>query len=183
MVSNKRVSQEILARAKKIRVIAMDVDGVLTKGELIILDSGEELKIWDIKDRFAYTLLRRSGAGIKLGWITGRGSRQITVRAKELKIDYVYQNVADKLKPIEEIIKKGGYRYENLCYIGDDWLDIPVLKRVGLAVCPADAVADVCRYAHYMTTVEGGRGVLREVAEIILKSQGVFNRVFRNYAK
>ncbi|MBU2567844.1 MAG: HAD hydrolase family protein [Elusimicrobia bacterium] len=179
----KTISRGILARAKKIKIIVMDVDGVLTKGELIILDSGEEMKIWDIKDRLAYTIIRKSGLGIKLAWITGRESRQVTARAKELKIDYVYQGVADKLKPIEEIIKKGGYRYEDVCYIGDDWLDIPILKRAGLAVCPADAVPDVFRYAHHRTKVEGGKGVLREVAEIILKSQSAFNKVFGGYAK
>lgn len=177
------MKKEILNRAKNIELIAMDLDGVLTRGEMLVLDSGEEIKVWDIKDRMAYTILKKSGLNIELAWISGRASKQIETRAKELKIKYFYQGVPDKLVSFEEIIKNGNYEYSQVAYLGDDWLDIPVLKRAGLAICPKDALPDVKRFAHYVSKYNGGYGVLRETIELILKAQGVFDKVFAIYNK
>jgi 3-deoxy-D-manno-octulosonate 8-phosphate phosphatase (KDO 8-P phosphatase) len=171
----------LLKRAKNVKLIAMDIDGVLTKGELILLDSGEEVKAWDIKDRLAYTLLKRSGLGIKLAWITGRESKQVSQRAVELKIDYLYQKMAEKLTPYNEILRESGLRPEQTAYIGDDWLDIPVLKRAGFSACPKNTPPEVSRYAHYVSPLDGGCGVLRDVVEIILKGQGAFDKVLALY--
>ncbi|MBU0951547.1 MAG: HAD hydrolase family protein [Elusimicrobia bacterium] len=177
------MKKEILNRAKKIKLIAMDLDGVLTKGEMIVLESGEEVKIWDIRDRLAYTLLKKSGLDINLAWITGRASKQVEIRAAELKIKYFYQGIPDKLAPFEEIVKIGNYEYSQIAFLGDDWLDIPLLRRAGLSICPKDAVPEAKKAAHYISKYNGGYGVFREAVEIILRAQGAYNRVFGIYNK
>ncbi|OGS19941.1 MAG: hypothetical protein A3J83_01515 [Elusimicrobia bacterium RIFOXYA2_FULL_40_6] len=177
------MKKEILNRAKKIKLIAMDLDGVLTKGEMIVLESGEEIKIWDIRDRLAYTLLKKSGLIIDLAWITGRASKQVAIRASELKIKYLYQGIPDKLVPFEEIVKTGNYKYSEIAFLGDDWLDIPLLKRAGLSICPKDAVPEVRKIARYISKYNGGYGVFREAVEIILRAQGAYRRVFGIYNK
>jgi 3-deoxy-D-manno-octulosonate 8-phosphate phosphatase (KDO 8-P phosphatase) len=178
-----KFSKKILEKAKKIKVLLSDVDGVLTKGELILLDDGEEVKVWDIKDRLAYTLIRKSGLEIKLGWISGRGCKQLEDRAKELKLTYFYQNVKDKLVVYNEILKLSKCLPEEIAYIGDDWLDIPVLKRVGLSVCPKDAVEEVKKYVNFISSYNSGCGVFREVVELILKAQNKWDYVFSIYNK
>ncbi|OGS25431.1 MAG: hypothetical protein A2297_00660 [Elusimicrobia bacterium RIFOXYB2_FULL_48_7] len=177
------MNKAILDRAKKIKLIAMDLDGVLTKGEMIVLESGEEVKAWDIRDRLAFTLLKKSGLGIELAWITGRASKQVEMRAAELKIKYFYQGVPDKLVPYNEIMKTGSYEAAQVAFLGDDWLDIPILKRAGLAICPKDAAAEAKKHAHYISKYNGGYGVLREAVEIILKAQGAYTKVLGIYDK
>jgi len=179
--TNGKISESLINRAKKVKLIAMDLDGVLTRGELIVLESGEEVKIWDIKDRLAYTMIRKSGLGIKLAWITGRASKQVSARALELKIDYVYQQMAEKLTPYLEILQKSGLKPEQTAYLGDDWLDIPILKRAGLSVCPKDTLKEVKKHAHYISRFDGGRGVLRDAVELILKAQGAYKKVLAIY--
>lgn len=175
--------KRVLQRAKKVKLIAMDIDGVLTAGELIVLDSGEEIKIWNIKDRFAYTMLRRCSPDIKLAWITGRESRQVSIRAKELNITYLYQKVNNKLQAFENLVGESKFKLCEIAYIGDDWLDIPVLKRVGLSVCPKDAPREIKKFVHYISEYDGGKGVFREVVEIILKARDTWKKVFEMYNK
>ncbi len=177
------MNKKLLNKFKKIKLLLMDVDGVLNKGELIILDNNEEVKIWDIKDRFAFTMLYKSGLDVKLGWISGRQSKQLETRAKELKLDFFYQGVDDKLRVYEEILNITKLNPENIAYIGDDWLDIPVLKRVGLSICPKDAVEEVKKVCKYVTKSAGGYGVFREVIELLLKSKGKWDYVFSLYNK
>jgi len=177
-----KIKKEIIERAKKIKVIATDIDGVLTRGELIVLESGEEIKIWDIKDRFAYTLIRRFAPDIKLAWITGRKSNQVEIRAKELKIEYLYQKCSDKIASFNEILKDG-FKNTEIAYIGDDWLDIPLLKRAGLSICPKNAPEEIKKFVHYVSKYEGGCGVFREIVEIILKARGIYEKAFSFYTK
>jgi len=174
---NNRISRKITEKAKKIKLIASDVDGVLTAGELILLTSGEEVKIWNIRDRFAYALLRKSELGIKLAWITARKSEEVRLHAEDLKIDFLYQGYSEKQKALDEIISLTGFGYENIAYLGDDWIDVPVLKRAGLSVCPGDALDEVKGIADYVSRYNGGKGVFREVAEIIMKSQNAYKKV------
>ncbi len=176
------MKKEIFKKAKKIKVIGMDIDGVLTKGELIILNSGEEVKIWNIKDRFAYFLVRKFLPGIKLAWITGRESKEVEIRGKELKIEFLYQKCSDKLEYFNKILESG-YKDEEIAYIGDDWMDIPILKRAGLSISPKDAPNEVKKFVHYISKYDGGCGVFREVVEIILKSRGIYKKVFNLYSK
>ena len=174
------MDNKILKKAKKINLIGMDIDGVLTAGELIILNSNEEIKIWNIKDRFAYTMLQKCSIPIKLAWISGRNSKQVKIRAKELKIDYVFLGITNKLECFNKIVNDG-YKPEEIAYIGDDWLDIPILKRAGLSICPKDATEEVKKIVDYISKYDGGKGVFRETVEIILKAKNIYNRIFNGY--
>jgi 3-deoxy-D-manno-octulosonate 8-phosphate phosphatase (KDO 8-P phosphatase) len=175
------LNKNIQKRAKKIKLIAMDVDGVLTGGEVIVLESGEEIKIWNVKDRFAFHYTRKGLPGIKYAWITGRKSSNVERCAKEIGIDYLYQNCMDKLDAVKEIILELGLKLEEVAYLGDDIVDIPVLKNVGLGVCPNDAASDVRKESDLVSEFTGGKGVFRHVAEIVLKSQNAWKKATCEY--
>ena len=168
-------------KARKIKLIATDIDGVLTDGRIIILDSGEEIKFWDVSDRFAFTILRNFAPHLKIAWITGRKSRQVEDRAREVGVHYLYQRSMDKVSSINEILKKENIDIKEAAYIGDDLLDLPVLLRCGFSACPANAAAEVKSTADYITRAESGRGVFRETVEIILKAQGIWKNVLKKY--
>jgi len=170
----------IKAKAKNIKMIGMDIDGVLTPGDIVVMESGEEIKSWNVKDRLGFNLARRAG-NLKFAWISGRGCKQVEQRAKELKIESVNLKRMDKCKALKEILRKFKLRAENFAYIGDDLVDIPVLKKAGLSFCPKDAPEEVKQVVDYVSKVEGGRGVLREVIELILKLQGKWEEVTREY--
>jgi 3-deoxy-D-manno-octulosonate 8-phosphate phosphatase (KDO 8-P phosphatase) len=173
--------KKLIAKAKKIKLIAMDVDGVLTGGEIIVFDSGGEIKVWNVKDRLAFHLIRRSGSGIKLAWITGRSSRQVSDRAKEIGIDEFYDDCMNKKEAILEILKKNKLRPEEVVFIGDDLIDIPVFRIVGFSVCPSDAPDEVKKEADYVSPLAGGKGILREVAEAVLKTRGFWKAAVKGY--
>lgn len=175
-------NKKLLEKAKKIKVIATDIDGVLTKGELIVLESGEEIKIWDIKDRFAFSMLKKSGLEVKLAWITARLSKQVAQRAEDVGIDYLYQKSILKIDSFEDI-KKKGYKPEEIAFMGDDWLDIKTLKAAGLSVCPKNAPAEVKKTVNYVSKYNGGCGVFREIVEIVLIANGVYDKVFKAYTE
>lgn len=177
------MKKNIIEKAKKIKLIAMDIDGVLTAGEFIVFNSGEEVKIWNIKDRFGFALLRNSGIDIKLAWITARESEQVAVRAKELKIEFLFQKCFEKSKALEEIANKTGFKKENMLFAGDDWLDIPAMSKAGLSVCPKDAHEEVIKIVDYVSKYEGGKGVFREIVEIILNSRNLYEKSLQNYKK
>ena len=168
-------------KAKKIKLIATDIDGVLTDGKIVILNSGEEIKSWDVRDRFAFTLLRNFAPGLRIAWITGRKSRQVADRAGEVGVHYLYQRCMDKVSAMEEIASKENISVDEAAYIGDDLLDLPVLLRCGFSACPADAAREVRDAVDYVAPAESGRGVFREVVEIILKSQGIWKNVLKKY--
>lgn len=175
--------KRMFEKLKNVKLLLLDVDGVLTKGELIILDSKKnvEIKIWNIKDRFAFTMLRNARIDIKLGWVSGRGSKELEERAKELKIDFFYQWVENKLEVYNEILKIAKLKDKDVVYIGDDWLDIPILKRAGVSICPKDAVEEVKKCVDYISKYNGGCGVFRETVELILKAKNVYDKVFSLY--
>jgi 3-deoxy-D-manno-octulosonate 8-phosphate phosphatase (KDO 8-P phosphatase) len=173
--------KQLAAKAKKIKLIAMDVDGVLTGGEMIVLDNGEEVKIWNVKDRLGFHLVHRSEAGIKFAWISGRGGSHVVRCAGEVGVEYLYQNCMKKIHAIEEIMAKAGVKQEEILYIGDDLIDIPVLKFAGLSVCPADSPKELKTAADYVSPLPGGKGVLREVVELVLKSRGLWEKATRHY--
>jgi 3-deoxy-D-manno-octulosonate 8-phosphate phosphatase (KDO 8-P phosphatase) len=154
----------------KIKMLLMDVDGVLTEGDIIYSSSGEDLKKFNIQDGMGITLARR--AGLKTGIITGRSSEAVTKRAEELKYDVISQGNFNKLKPYEEIRAQFGLEDEEIVYIGDDLPDLPVLQRVGFSVAVANARDEVKAVCDYITIAEGGKGAVREVIDKILKRQG-----------
>lgn len=177
-----KVSKEVLRRAKGIRLLAMDVDGVLTGGEIIILESGEELKVWSVKDRMGFALLKHSGLKIKTAWITARQSVQVARRAKEIEVDFLFQNCLNKGPTLKLLMKKLKLTSEQVAYIGDDFVDLACLKEAGLAVCPPVSPRLLKNICHYETTTLGGRGAVRELIEIILEAQGAWKKTVARFA-
>jgi len=169
---------DINERAKRVKLLLLDVDGVLTDGRIIIGNYGDEIKNFDVLDGLGIILLRRTG--IKTAIITARLSRIVKIRAKQLKIDKVYQNHY-KIKSMDEILKRFKVKPEEVCFVGDDLIDIPILKRVGMAVSVPNAVNETKEVAHYVTKRAGGHGAVREVCEIILKSQGKWEESTHRY--
>ncbi len=165
---------KVLRRARKIRVFLMDVDGTITRGGVCLQSfpdgSVSEMKIFDAHDGAGIKLA--SIMGIRTGLITGRDSTATTRRAREMAVEFVLQGQAKKLEAYKGILARTGATDDEVAFLGDDLPDLPLLERAGLAVAVADAVPEVKRAAHYVTTVRGGCGAAREVVELILKSQG-----------
>ena len=167
-----------MRRAKKIRVLLMDVDGTMTTGGVCLQSfpdgSVAEMKVFNARDGAGIKLA--SIMGIRTGLITGRDSAATTRRARESSMEFVVQGQPKKLEAYKAILVRAGVTDEEVAYVGDDLPDLPIMERAGLAVAVSDAVAEVQRAAHYITTVRGGEGAIREVVELILKSQGVWKR-------
>ncbi|MBN1353270.1 MAG: HAD-IIIA family hydrolase [Candidatus Omnitrophica bacterium] len=170
--------KDIQERAKKIKLLLLDVDGVLTDGRIIIGNYGDEIKNFDVRDGLGIMMLKK--AGIKCAIITAKSSRIVSIRAKQLGIDRIYENHY-KIKPLKEIKKRFRVNDDEICFAGDDLVDIPVLKRVGLAVTVPNASEEAKEAAHYLTQKKGGRGAVREICDIILKAQGKWDVVTRRY--
>lgn len=151
----------------KIRLLLLDVDGIMTDGRIYYDANGGEIKSFDVKDGHGLKLLQR--AGIEVGIITGRNSSIVKRRADELGIAILYQGAKDKIIPYEEILRERGFADDEVAYMGDDLVDLPILLRVGYSATVADAVAEVKERVHYVTSRRGGRGAVREVCEILLK--------------
>lgn len=159
----------INAKLKQVEMVLLDVDGVLTAGEIIYADSGEQIKIFNVKDGIGIRLLKE--AGIKVGIITGRKAEALRHRCRNLGIELIYEGVMDKTKALAQISQQTGVATDAMAYVGDDLPDLPVLKTVGLAVAVADAHELVRDCAHMVTLAPGGRGAVREISEAILKAQ------------
>jgi len=173
--------KKLAARAGRIKILLMDVDGVLTDGKMYYLPDHKgkmvEFKAFHALDGIGLRLLNQFG--ILTGVITGRESPGTEERARNLGMSYAYQGFLSKLDPMREILAETGLKEENVAYIGDDWTDIPVLKRAGLACAPANALPEVKRVSHITTKKAGGEGAAREVCDLILRSQGHWREVMR----
>lgn len=169
----------MLQRLRRIRLLLLDVDGVLTDGRIIYDAQGVETKAFDVKDGHGLKLLQR--AGVQVGIITGRSSEVVNVRARELGIDIVYQGAKDKLLPFQEILQTLRLAADEVAYMGDDLPDLPVLRRAGWAVAPVDAVDEVKPYVHYVTRRPGGRGAVREVCDLLLQEKGKWAELTERY--
>ena len=170
-----------LERARTIQLLMMDVDGVLTDGRIWQDGLGRELKTFDVKDGHGIVMAHR--AKLRTALISGRESESTAQRAKELGIEIVFQKIWNKLEVFEKILLETGLMPEQVAYIGDDVVDIPLLRRVGLAVAVADAVDEVKRFAHLVTQRAGGQGAVREVVELILRAQGQWELLLERYTK
>lgn len=177
----RKYNTALLRKAKKIKLIAMDIDGVLTTGSIIVLESGEEVKAWNVRDRIAFYYARQVKSGLLFAWISGRGSHQLEMRAQEIGIDALYQNCMKKSKALHEIARKYSLSLDEIAYIGDDLIDLPVLVKAGLSVCPRDAVPEVQDRVDLVSAYIGGKGVLREAVEIVLKAQGMWKKLVHEY--
>jgi 3-deoxy-D-manno-octulosonate 8-phosphate phosphatase (KDO 8-P phosphatase) len=164
-----------MAKSKLIAVLLLDVDGVLTDGQIIYDDDGHETKNFNVRDGLGLRLLM--GAGIQIGVVTGRKSQALRHRCSDLGIQWVYDAVTDKAAIIDRILADTGVLAENLAFIGDDLPDIPLMKRVGMAIAVADAHELVQRHADWITTAPGGCGAVREVCEALLNARGLWEEI------
>jgi len=163
----------------KIKLVIMDVDGVLTDGTITVTPEGEDLKSFNSHDGAGIRYLLR--AGIHAAIISGRASRAVEARARDLGIEHVYLGVHYKVPVYEQIIDSLNVRDGEVCYIGDDLMDIPVMRRVGLPVAVSNARPETKQHALYVTTAHGGRGAVRETIEWILKREGKWKQVIARY--
>ncbi len=166
-------------RILPVKLLLLDVDGVLTDGRIVYDANGVESKFFNVKDGHGIKMLQRSG--IIVGIISGRSSRVVVNRAVELGIEHVYQGALDKTGPYREILARTGLADHQVAYMGDDVIDLPLLCRVGFAVAPADAVPDVLPRVHYVARNSGGWGAVREVCDLILKEQGSWDAIAARY--
>jgi 3-deoxy-D-manno-octulosonate 8-phosphate phosphatase (KDO 8-P phosphatase) len=171
----------LLERARKTRLLMMDVDGVLTDGRIIQDGHGHELKVFDVKDGHGIVMAHR--AKLRTALISGRESGTVTRRAEELGIELVFQKIWNKLEVYEKILVATELTHDEVAYVGDDLVDIPLLRRVGLAVAVADAVDEVKAAAHLVTQRPGGQGAVREVIELILRAQGHWDGLIERYTQ
>ncbi len=174
---------KVTARARKIRLLLADCDGVLTDGSLYYTADGkrvfETTKVFHIHDGQGFRLARE--AGLKIGIISGRASPALAARAAEMQIDHLYHGISDKLAVYEQIKTAEGMADEQIAYIGDDLPDLGPMGRAGLSIAVADAVAEIRQCAHFSTKNCGGRGAVREAIELILKSQGKWDELIQLY--
>lgn len=163
----------------RIKLLLLDVDGVMTDGRIIYLDDSGEAKAFDVKDGHGLKLLQR--AGIRVGIITGRQSQVVARRAAELGIDIVCQGAKDKMLPFRQILDQLGLEPSEVAYVGDDLVDLPVMRCVGFSATVADAVEDIKPYVDFVTSRSGGRGAVREICDYLLKESGRWASVTDRY--
>ncbi len=177
------MSTTALELAAKVKLLLMDVDGVLTDGKLFNVPAPDgsifETKGFDSQDGISLQWL--SWKGIRTGLISGRDSPATTERARQCRFTYVYQGHIEKIPILEEILADAGVKPEEAAFIGDDLTDVVVMRRVGFAIATANARPEVKRCAHYVTQISGGQGAVREVAELILRAQGYWDEILRKY--
>jgi 3-deoxy-D-manno-octulosonate 8-phosphate phosphatase (KDO 8-P phosphatase) len=171
--------KDILDKASRVRLLIFDVDGVLTDGSLFIGDDGQEYKAFNSRDGHGIKMLL--GHNIEIAIITGRTSQVVEHRMKNLGITHVYQGKLDKLGAYQELAKKLGIPAEQTAYVGDDVVDLPVMRRVGLAIAVQDAHPLVRQHSHWQTPSAGGRGAARDVCEMIMESRGVLANEMSTY--
>jgi len=171
--------QDVLEKASRIRLVIFDVDGVLTDGSLYLGNSGEELKTFNIKDGLGIKLLMRSG--VDVGVITGRSSKLVEQRMQSLGVKHIYQGQHEKLPAYRDLLAKLGLESGQVAYVGDDLIDLPLMRRVGFAIAVEDAHSLVKQHAHWQTPAAGGRGAVREVCELLMKAQGTLDEAYRAY--
>ncbi|MGA3265319.1 MAG: HAD hydrolase family protein [Verrucomicrobiota bacterium] len=177
-----KVSPQLRARLRRIKLFLCDVDGVMTDGAVVISRAGEA-KRFNIRDGLGLVFLRR--AGLKVGWVSARPSEVTRARARELKIDFLVQQ-GDRLSKtgaVQKLLPRAGVSWESVCFAGDDVVDLGPMHHAGLAVAMADARPEVKAAAHYVTTAPGGHGGIREVAEMILQAQGKWDSIVTHYAE
>jgi 3-deoxy-D-manno-octulosonate 8-phosphate phosphatase (KDO 8-P phosphatase) len=164
---------------RRVRLFLCDVDGILTNAS-VVMGGGTEYKVFNVQDGLGLRLLQR--CGIKVGWISARPSPATQQRADDLKIDFLHQDSGPKVAAVEAILDKAGVRWDEVCYMGDDIVDLGVLRRVGVAVTVANAIPEAKALACYVTTAEGGHGAVREVVTLILKAQSHWRALVKEYS-
>ena len=175
------VWRSCLPRAKELKLFLLDVDGVLTDGTITYTDEGNEIKTFHTRDGLGIRLLMESG--VEVGLITARESEAVNRRVQDLGIKYVFQKAKNKLEIFENLLQELALQPSQVGYMGDDWLDLPLLVRVGFAATVQDAADEVLQVAHYITKRKGGRGAVREVCDLILEAKGTNKMLLEKYLK
>ncbi len=175
------VWKSCLPRAKLVKLLLLDVDGVLTDGSLSYTHDGREIKTFHSRDGLGLNLLRE--AGVEVGLITARTSEALAKRARDLSIPHVYQGKRDKIEVYREILAKLNLQDYEVAYMGDDWLDLPLLVRVGFSASVADGAPEVREVVHYISKRNGGKGAVREVCDLIIDAKGLTQSLLANYLK
>jgi len=181
MIQTNYDMQTIIEKAKKLKLLILDVDGVLTDGKLFFDNEGHEYKSFHARDGHGIKLLRQTG--VEVAVISGRKSNSVALRMKSLGIEYVYQGHEDKRAAFKELLSKVGVTPEQVAHVGDDLLDLPIMTRVGLAIAVNDANFAVKEHADWCTSALGGNGAVREVCDFIMQSQGHFDDILNAYLK
>jgi len=170
---------DVLQKAKDIKLVIFDVDGVLTSGSLFIGDDGQEYKAFHSRDGHGMVMLMQTG--VQIGIITGRSSDVVRIRMESMGIKHVFQGHRDKIPPYEELKKKLGLNDSVIAYVGDDVVDLPIMRRAGLAIAVRDAHPFVKQHAHWQTSHDGGSGAGRDVCEMIMEAQGTLQAKLESY--
>ena len=173
------VKPELLEKAKKVKLLLLDVDGVLTDGRIIYDSRGHDMKLFDVHDGMGVYLLKKAGVPTIL--ITAKGSRAIKPRARDMRVEAVFENISPKTAVLDKILKKYKVNAEEICFAGDDLVDLCLMKKVGFPVAVFNACPEIKQQAAYVTLREGGRGAVREVVELILKAQGKWQELIGLY--
>jgi 3-deoxy-D-manno-octulosonate 8-phosphate phosphatase (KDO 8-P phosphatase) len=181
MMPDTEKMQAIIEKAKKLKLLILDVDGVLTDGKLFFDNAGNEYKSFHARDGHGIKLLRQTG--VEVAVISGRKSNSVALRMQSLGIEHVYQGHEDKRAAFNELIEKTGITPEQAAHVGDDLLDLPIMIRVGLAIAVYDANFAVKQRADWCTSLPGGHGAVREVCDFIMQAQGRFDEVVNTYLK
>ena len=163
----------------EIKLLLLDVDGVLTRGTITYTDTGEQIKQFSVKDGLGIRLLMDEG--VDVGIVTGRTSKALLHRCRDLGIQLIFDGVKDKSAVIRQIAEKTGIDTAHMAFVGDDLIDLPAMKHVGTSICVADASEDIKPHAHFVTEKRGGHGAVREVCEKILKAKGVWGTILNKY--
>ena len=166
-------------KLNRVRLLLLDVDGVLTDGGIIYNDKGVETKVFNVRDGLGIRLLME--AGVKVGIVTSRASKALYHRCDNLGISLVFDGIGDKSGVLEDISKQTGIPGEEIAYVGDDLVDLPLMRKVGLSVAVADAHETLLENADMVTTAKGGAGAVREVCEAILKAQGLWEKTLERF--
>jgi 3-deoxy-D-manno-octulosonate 8-phosphate phosphatase (KDO 8-P phosphatase) len=173
------IEESVLAKAKKIKLLLLDVDGVLTDGRIIYDSRGRDLKFFDVHDGLGVYLLNK--VGIRTILITAKGSRTIQPRARDMHVAEVFANISPKSAVLDKILKKYKVSSDEICFVGDDLVDLSLMKKIGFPVAVFNACSQIKQVASYITLKEGGRQAVREVAELILKAQGKWQEILKFY--
>jgi len=169
------MTESLKAKLQRVRLVILDVDGVLTDGRIIMDEEGRELRSFDVKDGFGVRALIEMG--VLVGAISGRAAPCVEQRLRQLGVKEIFQGIRRKREPFRQLLKKYGLRREETLFVADDVYDMPLLEEVGVKVAVADAVEEVRRMADWVTKANGGRGAVREVAEAVLKAKGLWEKV------
>jgi 3-deoxy-D-manno-octulosonate 8-phosphate phosphatase (KDO 8-P phosphatase) len=169
----------VLSKLKRIKLLLLDVDGVLTDGKIIYNDNGEETKVFNVKDGLGMRLLME--AGIHLGIITGRRSNALYSRCKDLGINLIYDGVGNKIDVLDALLDQTGVSAEEIAFIGDDLPDLALMKTIGFSIAVGDAHKMILDNADMVTSANGGHGAVREVCETILKAKGLWENILERF--